>query len=166
MPGFSTSAAASARRPRTLIAERAVAVTAVTKVKWQIAMAEKLGAGAAPRGSVEWMLGDYTALDLPPASFQGAFSIEASCHAAGDSKEPFVRECARLLQPGAKLVVADGFMKRSVGMPRWYRAMLDFMTRSWAVAQFSAVRPIPSPRARKSLLGETTSAVSSSSLPL
>jgi SAM-dependent methyltransferase len=122
---------------RTLIAERAVAVKAVTKVEWQIAMAEKLGAGASPQGSVEWMLGDYTALDLPSASFQGAFSIEASCHAAGDSKEPFVRECARLLQPGAKLVVADGFIKRSVGMPRWYRAMLDFMTRSWAVAQFA-----------------------------
>jgi cyclopropane fatty-acyl-phospholipid synthase-like methyltransferase len=122
---------------RTLVAARAVAVTAVTKVEWQIAMARRLGAGDAPRGTVEWLLGDYTALELPPASFDAAFSIEASCHAAGAAKEPFVRECARLLQPGARLVVADGFMKRNRGIPRWYAAMLGFMTRRWAVERFA-----------------------------
>ncbi len=52
------------------------------------------------------------ALDLPGGAYHAAFSIEASCHAPGPSKEPFIRECSRLLQPGAKLVLADGFMKR------------------------------------------------------
>jgi len=122
---------------RALIAERAVAVTAVTKVGWQIDMARRLGEGRADRGTVEWTLGDYTALDLPSASYQGAFSIEASCHAAGAGKEPFVRECARLLAPGARLVVADGFMKRSSGIPRWYQSLLDRMTHSWAVERFA-----------------------------
>jgi len=122
---------------RALIAERAVAVTAVTKVGWQIDMARRLGEGRADRGTVEWTLGDYTALHLPSASYQGAFSIEASCHAAGAGKEPFVRECARLLAPGARLVVADGFMKRSSGIPRWYQSLLDRMTHSWAVERFA-----------------------------
>jgi SAM-dependent methyltransferase len=122
---------------RALVAEHAVAVTAVTIVPWQIAMAERLGSGAAPRGTVDWRLADFMALDLPDASYGAAFSIEASCHAPGDAKEPFVRECARLLEPGARLVVADGFMKRAAGMPRWYRALLGFMTRSWAVEQFA-----------------------------
>jgi ubiquinone/menaquinone biosynthesis C-methylase UbiE len=122
---------------RALIAEHEVEVTAVTKVEWQIAMARTLSAGLSPRGSVEWKLGDYTALDLPTGSYQGAFSIEASCHAAGSSKEPFVAECSRLLGEGAKLVVADGFMKRSVGLPRWYAALLGYMTRSWAVERFA-----------------------------
>ncbi len=122
---------------RTLIGERAVAVTAVTKVEWQLAMAARIGPGPAPRGTVAWTLADFTALDLPAASFDGAFSIEASCHAPGAAKEPFVREAARLLAPGARLVVADGFMKRTAGMPRSYRAMLDFMTRSWAVERFA-----------------------------
>src|SRR4029077_15683577 len=35
------------------------------------------------------------------------------------------------------LVVADGFMKRSVGLPRWYAALLGYMTRSWAVDRFA-----------------------------
>jgi MPBQ/MSBQ methyltransferase len=123
---------------RDLIAEHEVAVTAVTKVEWQIAMARKLSAAAlSPRGSVEWMLGDYTSLDLPTGSYDAAFSIEASCHAAGSSKEPFVEECSRLLGEGAKLVVADGFMKRSVGLPGWYAALLGYMTRSWAVERFA-----------------------------
>jgi ubiquinone/menaquinone biosynthesis C-methylase UbiE len=122
---------------RALIAEHEVGVTAVTKVEWQIAMAQKLSAALSPRGSVEWKLGDYTALDLPAGSYDGAFSIEASCHAAGASKEPFVAECSRLLREGAKLVVADGFMKRSVGLPGWYSALLHYMTRSWAVERFA-----------------------------
>lgn len=124
---------------RTLTAEHAVAVTAVTIVDWQIARARALSdaATAERRGRVEWVLGDFTGLDLPGGAYQAAFSIEASCHAPGASKEPFIRECARLLQPGARLVIADGFMKRSVGLPRWYAALLGYMTRSWAVETFA-----------------------------
>jgi ubiquinone/menaquinone biosynthesis C-methylase UbiE len=123
---------------RALVAERRVELTAVTKVEWQIAMAQRLAEGTTPAGSVEWLLGDYTALELPAAAFQGAFSIEASCHAAGAAKEPFVREAARLLAPGARLVIADGFMKKpSDSIPRWYRSLLGFMTRSWAVERFA-----------------------------
>jgi SAM-dependent methyltransferase len=122
---------------RTLIQQQDVAVTAVTKVEWQIAMARKLSQGISALGTVDWKLGDFTALDLPGGAFQAAFSIEASCHAEGADKEPFVRECSRLLAPGAKLVIADGFMKRSVGLPRWYATLLGYMTRNWAVERFA-----------------------------
>lgn len=123
---------------RALVVEHHVAVTAVTVVPWQIEMARTLNAATAKplRGSVEWKLGDYTALDLPAGTYQAAFSIEASCHGSGASKEAFVRECARLLRPGAKLVVADGFMKRSA-LPRWYAGLLGYMTKRWAVERFA-----------------------------
>jgi ubiquinone/menaquinone biosynthesis C-methylase UbiE len=122
---------------RALIQQHDVATTAVTKVEWQIAMARKLSQGSPALGTVDWTLGDFTALDLPSGAFQAAFSIEACCHAEGADKEPFVRECSRLLAPGAKLVVADGFMKRSVGLPRWYATLLGYMTRNWAVERFA-----------------------------
>ncbi|MEO8502379.1 MAG: methyltransferase domain-containing protein [Acidobacteriota bacterium] len=122
---------------RALIRGRAVAVTAVTIVQWQIDMARRLTEGIVTRGTVEWTLGDYTGLDLPTAGYDAAFSIEASCHARGADKEPFVAEAGRLLASGARLVVADGFMKRSAGLPRWYAALLDFMNRSWAVERFA-----------------------------
>jgi len=122
---------------RALIAQHDVAVTAVTLVEWQLAMARKLSEGMPARGSAEWLLGDFTALDLPGGAFQAAFSIEASCHAEGAAKEPFVKECSRLLVPGAKLVIADGFMKKSEGLPRWYAKLLGYMTRNWAVERFA-----------------------------
>jgi cyclopropane fatty-acyl-phospholipid synthase-like methyltransferase len=121
---------------RTLVADHEVELTAVTKVAWQIEMAKRLSAGMAMRGRVDWTLGDYTALDLPAGAFQAAFSIEASCHAPGADKEPFIAECARLLASGARLAVADGFMKRD-DLPGWYRRLLDFMNRSWAVERFA-----------------------------
>jgi SAM-dependent methyltransferase len=123
---------------RTLVSRHAVALTAVTLVPWQIEKARALTAAAAAGapGTVEWILGDYTALDLPAGAYDAAFSIEASCHAPGAAKEPFVAECARLLRPGGRLVVADGFMKRD-RVPRWYGAVLGFMTRRWAVERFA-----------------------------
>ena len=122
---------------RALIKQHDVATTAVTKVEWQLAMAQKLSKGISARGSIDWVLGDFTALDLPSGAFQAAFSIEACCHAEGADKEAFVQECSRLLEPGAKLVVADGFMKKSVGLPRWYAKLLGYMTRNWAVERFA-----------------------------
>lgn len=56
---------------------------------------------------------DFTALDLPADAYDAAFSIEACCHAPGSS------------------------MKRSAGLPRWYAALLGYMTRSWAVERFA-----------------------------
>jgi MPBQ/MSBQ methyltransferase len=122
---------------RALIKQHDVATTAVTKVEWQLAMAQKLSKGISARGSIDWVLGDFTALDLPSGDYQAAFSIEACCHAEGADKEAFVQECSRLLEPGAKLVVADGFMKKSVGLPRWYAKLLGYMTRNWAVERFA-----------------------------
>src|SRR4029077_10666088 len=58
---------------RPLISRHDVATMAVTKVEWQIAMARKLSEGIPARGSVEWKLGDFTALDLPGGAFQAAF---------------------------------------------------------------------------------------------
>src|SRR5262245_1073629 len=129
---------------RTLVADHAVDLTAVTIVDWQIAKARALTEEqrTTPRGRVEWKLGDFTGLDLPGASYQAAFSIEAACHAPGASKEPFVRECSRLLQPGAKLVPADAFSKLAAP-PRWYAARLAYRTRSWAVARFADFAAFP-----------------------
>ena len=53
---------------------------------------------------------DFTASGLVGGTFDGAWAIESACHDAGEAKEGFAREAARLLRPGARLVVADGFL--------------------------------------------------------
>lgn len=65
-----------------------------------------------PRAKLE--LADYNRTGLPAACADGAVAIESECHADGPDKEPFIREAARILRPGARLVVADGFLKDDV----------------------------------------------------
>ena len=90
-------------------------IRGTTVVPWQVETGNAWNRrmGIYPRARLE--LGDYTATGLDTASVDGAVAIESACHAEGASKEPFVREAARILKPGAKLVVADAFLKNPIG---------------------------------------------------
>src|SRR5262249_27067388 len=66
-------------------------------------------AGVDGRGTFHAM--DYTATRFADATFDGAMAIESSCHAPGADKAAFVREAARLLAPGGRIAIADGFLK-------------------------------------------------------
>ena len=88
-------------------------ILGVTVVPWQV---EKGNAwnrhlGLHPRAQLQ--LDDYTGTRLAAASASGAYAIESSCHAEGPGKDAFVREAARILKPGSRLVVADGFRRDS-----------------------------------------------------
>lgn len=56
--------------------------------------------------------GDYNNTLFESNSFDGAMAIESFCH-SGHSTDSF-REAYRILKPGAKLVVADAFLKKEI----------------------------------------------------
>lgn len=112
----------------------------ITLVPWQINQAEALTPPELLRDRVRFVQGDYTASTFQSAAFDGIYAIESACHDAGYAKEGFVREAARLLRPGARLVVADGFIKGTQPMNpllRWcYRRVCD----NWALETFAEIR--------------------------
>jgi len=80
---------------------------------------------------------DYTATRFAGGAFDGAMAIESSCHAPGADKAAFVREAARLLAPGGRIAIADGFLKGG-GAPRGFaRWAIDAVARNWAVPCFA-----------------------------
>lgn len=111
--------------------------TGATIVPWQIAKARALTeAAVAPR--VRYELLDYTATGLPAASFDAALAMESACHDEGLAKAGFVKEAARLLKPGARLVVADGFL-RARRVPRLLLPIFRTVSHNWAVETFASL---------------------------
>ncbi|HEX7864996.1 MAG TPA: methyltransferase domain-containing protein [Variovorax sp.] len=118
---------------RTLVSDHAslYAIT-VTNVAVQNRIAAKLDAAAGVADRMAHIEADYTRTGLPAAQADGAWAVESACYAGGTDKADFVREAARLLKPGARLAVVDGFLLRSQPgrLANWlHRLWAD----SWAV---------------------------------
>lgn len=54
---------------------------------------------------------DYTCTGLPANTFDVVWAIESVCHI--DNKKLFINEAARVLKPGGRLILADGFAFKS-----------------------------------------------------
>jgi cyclopropane fatty-acyl-phospholipid synthase-like methyltransferase len=83
----------------------------LTRVPWQVEHAHALSDGAGCGERVRVIEGDYEDTILPRSSYDGAYALESSCHAHGADKGALLAEAHRLLRPGGRLVVADGFLK-------------------------------------------------------
>jgi SAM-dependent methyltransferase len=82
----------------------------LTCVPWQVEHARALNSAARCSRRVRVVEGDYQHTLLPENSFDGVYALESSCHAHGADKGALLDEAHRLLRPGGRLVVADGFL--------------------------------------------------------
>jgi ubiquinone/menaquinone biosynthesis C-methylase UbiE len=82
---------------------------------------------------------DYTATGFPSASFDAVYAIESACYATGADKSDFLAEAWRLLKPGGKLVIIDGFLRRpATGL---FGRLHDWWCKGWAIKQMAQIKP-------------------------
>jgi cyclopropane fatty-acyl-phospholipid synthase-like methyltransferase len=85
----------------------------LTKVPWQVGQARTLNEAAGYGERVRVVEGDYEGTILPGSNYDGIYALESSCHAHGADKKALLAEAHRLLRPGGRLVVVDGFLASS-----------------------------------------------------
>jgi len=105
----------------------------VSIVSSQISYAKRLSQTKLKSNAVHFECADYTQLPYSENSFHAAYAIESSCYASGLDKQDFLSEAYRVLKPGSRLVVADGFLKKSSSMGPILQYFHKKTCESWAV---------------------------------
>lgn len=106
-------------------------LTGITRVPWQVEQATRLNeqAGCERVCIVE---GNYERSEFASGTMDAAYAVESSCYAHGADKRYLLREAHRLLRPGGRLVVADGFLG-SGGLGWLQHAIFKKMCECWVI---------------------------------
>lgn len=84
----------------------------ITLVPWQLEQGRRINESSPQTSHIHLALADYEATGFPSESYDAVYAVESSCYGTGAGKSRLIREAHRLLRPGGRLVVADGFVSQ------------------------------------------------------
>lgn len=113
-----------------LARERGVQVVGINVVPGDIDRGRRYARRRNVADRVTFELQDMTRTAFPDGSFDVVWAIESVCHVP--DKQEFLAEARRLLKPGGRLVVGDGFRRRRPFGPADERLLHEWLS-GWAV---------------------------------
>lgn len=121
----------------------AARITGLSLVPWQIDRARELTTRLRPEleNRVHFVRGDYTRMEFPDASFDAVYALESACYAPGADKGALLAEIARVLRPGGRVAVADGFLLRD-RLPAPLAAITRRICDCWELDTFAELEPL------------------------
>jgi tocopherol O-methyltransferase len=101
-------------------------VTGINISHTQIRKAQALAQAKNVASLVTFSLADYVQTAFPNETFDVVWALESVCHA--EKKEAFLAEAYRLLKRGGRVIVADGFLRRTPKTSHEHQLVADFYT--------------------------------------
>ena len=105
----------------------------ITLVPWQIERGTQLNEAGPSAGRIRLTLGDYEHTPFAPACFDAIYALESSCYAHAANKSALLTEAHRLLRPGGRLAIADGFLLRPVRSTGLQHAIYRRLCDCWVI---------------------------------
>jgi MPBQ/MSBQ methyltransferase len=114
----------------------------ITIVPWQVAQATNLCKQSSTASRIEILEADYTCTKFESNSLDGVIAIESSCYAAGNNKADLLKEIYRVLKPGGRFVISDGFLKHGKPLNGFLNAAYTTLCNSWALDELGNVKEV------------------------
>jgi ubiquinone/menaquinone biosynthesis C-methylase UbiE len=100
--------------------------------------------------NIEYYCSDYHQLPWEDCSIDGAFFVESLCYSL--QPQDVIAEVARVLRPGSRLVITDGFLMRPLPeTSRLFRAIFKRVANNWAVPSYHLFSDVDSWLAKSGL---------------
>jgi SAM-dependent methyltransferase len=85
-------------------------LSGITLVPWQVEEGSRLNQACPETARIGLTMDDYENTAFDSGAFDAVYALESSCYAHGANKSAFLQEAYRLLRPGGRIAVADGFL--------------------------------------------------------
>jgi cyclopropane fatty-acyl-phospholipid synthase-like methyltransferase len=102
----------------------------------QIEQARRLAQARGLGARVQFQVADFCDTGLASQSFDVVWALESACYA--EDKQAFLAEAYRVLKPGGRLIVADGFLTRE-DLSETDRRIVDRWQAGWAIGSTPSV---------------------------
>lgn len=119
---------------RLIAKEREIRAVAISVVQEQVDEGRTINSSEAMAGQVCMLQGDFRHTPLGDGSLDAAYFLESICYAEGAAKADALSEAARILKPGGRIAVADGYLLKEAKGLRGL--MVRTVEKGWALPCF------------------------------